>query len=103
MSQNKRLILGFLPHDTVWCPLVAHSGPVVTLFFTVPFIIWLVQILIWRAGFCFVLFRLEMLLLVSLVCMLLTGILLEIIFLINWLMLLIYLFLPLFAETLTPF
>ena len=36
----------------MWCPLAAPSGPVVVLFFTGLFIIYLIRILIWRAGFC---------------------------------------------------
>lgn len=73
--QNKRLILGFLAQDTVLCLPVGHSGTVVALFFTVLFIIYLIHTLIWRVGLCFVAFRLEILLLISLVCMLLAGIL----------------------------
>ena len=48
---------------------------VVVLFFTGLFIIYLIRILFWRAGFPFVLFRLEIFLLISPVCTHLTGIL----------------------------
>ena len=37
----------------MWCPLAAPSGPVVVLFFTGLFMIYLIRILIWRAGFFF--------------------------------------------------